>query len=80
MKELRHSSLIILRKSVLTCRKAELPSFFLSVLLTPVYHFHTLHRDLDISKVIAAESSLLRVANNRTQTRNFGFSRKVAKH
>ena len=68
MKELRSSSLIILQKSVLTFRKVELAFFvfFLSGFLTPPYYFHTLHRQLDISKVIAAESSPLRIAGSQT--------------
>ena len=99
MKVLRRSSLIILRKSVLTCRKAELAFFFLlrfffftnimihraagegeSISLTPLYHFHPLYRHLDISQVIAAESSPLRIAGSRTQTRNLWFLSEVAKH
>ena len=34
----------------------------------PFYHFHQLHRHLDISRVIAAESSPLRIAGSRNQT------------
>ena len=75
MKELRRSSLIILRKSVLICRKAELASFFffLSGFLSPLYHFHPLHRPLDPSKVIATEGSPLRIAGSQTQAETFGF-------
>ena len=106
MKELKRSSLIILRKPVLTCRKAEL-AFFVSLsirvflneyhdsqgsrgkgggerggggarvggatYLTLLYHFHLLHRPLDISQVIAAERSPLRIAGSQTQTRNLWF-------
>ena len=76
MKELRHSLLIMLGKSVLPCRKAELPSsfFFLSGFLSPLYHFHPLHRHLHISKVMAAESSPLRIAGSWTQSRNLWFA------
>ena len=42
-------------------------------LLTPVYHFHPLHRHLDISRAIAAESSPLHIAGSRTRTRNLWF-------
>ena len=38
--------------------------------LTPHYHFHLLHRHLDISRSITAESSPLHIANSRTQTEN----------
>ena len=34
--------------------------------LTPHYHFHPLHRHLDISRAIAAESSPLYIASSRT--------------
>ena len=33
------------------------------ICLTPLYHFHTLHRQLDISQVITAESSPLYIAS-----------------
>ena len=32
-----------------------------SIYLTPLYHFHPLHRDLDISREITAESSPLHI-------------------
>ena len=38
--------------------------------LTPHYHFHPLHRQLDISRAIAAESSPLHIACSRTRTGN----------
>ena len=41
--------------------------------LTPHYHFHPLHRQLDISQAIAAESSPLHIASSRTQTGNLWF-------
>ena len=79
IKELGRSSFIILRKSILTCCKAELAFlffffFFLSGFVAPLYYFHPLHRHLEISKVIAAESSPLHIAGNGTRSRKFGFS------
>ena len=35
--------------------------------LTPHYQFHPLHRHLDISRVVTAESSPLHIASSRTQ-------------
>ena len=43
--------------------------------LTPHYHFHPLHRHLDISRAIAAESSPLRIASSRTRAGNLWFPR-----
>ena len=43
--------------------------------LTPPYHFHPLHRHLDISRAITAESSPLHIASSRTQTGNSCFPR-----
>ena len=43
------------------------------IYLTPLYHFHPLHRHLDISRAIAAESSPLRIAGSRTRTGNLWF-------
>ena len=43
------------------------------ILLTPHYHFHPLHRHLDISRTINPESSPLRIDSSRVQTQ-------VAKH
>ena len=42
--------------------------------LYPFYHFHLFHRHLDISWVIAAESSPLRIAGSRIRTENLWFS------
>ena len=39
-----------------------------AISLYPFYHFHPLHRHLDISWVIAAESSPLRIAGSRNRT------------
>ena len=39
-----------------------------AISLTPLYHFHLLHRHLDITRVITAESSSLHVAGSRTWT------------
>ena len=41
--------------------------------LTPHYHFHPLHRHLDISRAITAESSPLHIASSRTRTWNLWF-------
>ena len=41
--------------------------------LTPLYHFHLLHRHSDISRVVTAESSHLRIASSRTRTGNLWF-------
>ena len=38
--------------------------------LTVHYHFHPLHRHLNISRAITAESSPLHIASSRTRTRN----------
>ena len=38
--------------------------------LTPHYHFHPLHRHLDISQAITAESSPMHIASSRTRTGN----------
>ena len=43
------------------------------IYLTPLYHFHPLHRHLDISRAIAAESSPLHIVGSRTRTRNLWF-------
>ena len=41
--------------------------------LTPHYHFHPLHRHLDISRAITAESSPLHITGSRTRTGNLWF-------
>ena len=38
-----------------------------------VYHFHPLHRHLDISRKITTESSPLHIASSRTRTGNLSF-------
>ena len=43
------------------------------IYLTPLYHFHPLHRHLDISRAIAAGSSPLHIAGRRTRTGNLWF-------
>ena len=52
--------------------------------LTPHYHFHRLHRHLDTSRAITAESSSpLHIASSRTRTGNLsfpGFRAQVANH
>ena len=40
----------------------------------PFYHFHPLHRQLDIIRVIAAESSPLRTAGSPTWTENLWYT------
>ena len=41
--------------------------------VSPFYHFQPLHRYLDISRVITAESSPLHIASSRTRTKNLWF-------
>ena len=41
--------------------------------LTPHYHFHLLHRQLDIRRAITAESSPLYIASSRTRPGNLWF-------
>ena len=41
--------------------------------LTPHYHFHPLHKHLDISGAITAESSSLHIGSTRTRTGNLWF-------
>ena len=41
--------------------------------LIPQYHFHQLHRHLEISRRITAESSSLHIASSRTRTGNLWF-------
>ena len=41
--------------------------------IPPLYHFHPLHRHLDISQVINVEISPLHIANSQTQTGNLWF-------
>ena len=43
------------------------------IYLTPLYHFHQLHRHLDTSWVITAENSTLHIASSRTRTGNLWF-------
>ena len=44
-----------------------------AIFLTPLYHFHRLHRHLDISLLLTTESSPLHIAISRTQTRKLWF-------
>ena len=39
-----------------------------SIYLAPLYHFHLLHRHLDISRTITVESSHLHITSSRTRT------------
>ena len=41
--------------------------------LTPHYHFHPLHRPLDISRAITTESSPVHITSNRNRTENLLF-------
>ena len=50
------------------------------IYLTPLYHFHPLHRHLDISRAITAESSPVHIAGSRTRTGNLWFPSEVANH
>ena len=43
------------------------------IYLISLYYFHPLHRHLDISRAITAESSTLHIASSRTQTGNLWF-------
>ena len=43
------------------------------IYLTPLYHFHPLHRHLGISRAITAGSSPLHIAGSRTRTGNLWF-------
>ena len=47
--------------------------------LPPYYHFHPLHRHLDISQVITAEISPLHIAP-RIELGTFDFQAQVSKH
>ena len=44
-----------------------------SIPLTLHYHFHTLHRHLDITRAITAETSPLHIGSNWTRTGNLWF-------
>ena len=46
--------------------------------LIPLYHFHPLHRHLDINRAIIVESSPLQIASSRTGI--FDFRAQVANH
>ena len=43
------------------------------IYLTTVYHFHPLHRHLDIRQVITAERLPLHIASSQTRTGNLWF-------
>ena len=45
-----------------------------AIFLYPFYHFHPLHRQLDISWVIAAETSDLRIAGRRNRKLNIWYT------
>ena len=49
--------------------------------LTPHYHFHPLHRHLDINRAITAESSPLHIETAAgLEPETFGFRAQVANH
>ena len=48
--------------------------------LTPHYHYHQLHRQLEISRAIAAKSSPPHIASSRLEPGTFGFRAKVTNH
>ena len=50
-----------------------------AISLTPLYHFHPLHRHLDITQVITVESSLLHIAAG-LKSGTYGFRAQVANH
>ena len=50
-----------------------------SISLTPHYHFHPLHKHLDISRVITTESSPLHIANSRSRAGNLWFPSAIHK-
>ena len=50
------------------------------IYLIPVYHYHPFHRQLDISRAIAAESSPLHIASSRNRTGNLCFRAQVASY
>ena len=45
-----------------------------SIYSTPHYHFHPLHRHLDINQAITAESSPLHTGSSQTRTENLWFA------
>ena len=49
----------------------------LRISLTPHYHFHPLHRHLDNSRTITAESSPLRISSSRIRAGNLWFTRRL---
>ena len=57
-------------------RTTELQGKGEGISLTPHYHFYPLHRHLDMSRTITAESLPLRIASSRTRTGNFVSERK----
>ena len=48
-----------------------------AISLIPLYHFHPLHRHLDISQTITTECSPLHIPKSRTRTKNFSFRAQV---
>ena len=48
--------------------------------ITPLYHFHPLHRHLDISREITAESSPLPIAGTQLESGTSSFRAQIANH
>ena len=51
-----------------------------AISLTSLYHVHPLHRHLDISRAITADSSLVHIASSCTRTGNLWFQVQIATH
>ena len=45
-----------------------------SISLTPDYHFHPLHRHLDVSRAVTAESLPLHIASSQAHTENLVYT------
>ena len=48
------------------------------IFLTPLYHFHPLHRHWDVSRGITAESLPLQIVSSQTRTGNRWFRAQIA--
>ena len=48
--------------------------------LTPYYHFHPLHRQLDINRAVTAGGSLLHIGRTGPEPGTFGFRAPSASH
>ena len=72
LKLIKRQSCYLIETSRLIC-KAGLQGKGEGISLTPHYHFHAIHRHLDISWAVTAESSPLHIASSRTRTGNLWF-------